>query len=829
MRFFGIATLVLILGFNLAYSSPAEDSITTGVSFPQVFKEFGIFTIDKITRSSKTGKEKEPDSKSAFLMGSLYMESGDVTKALEEFKGALKKFPDSPLLLYGLAQCYFQQDEFEQCIKTCDRLLALQPDNLNAMLLKAKALSITDSIEDARKVYEKILELKPYHIEALKSLGNIAFTQDNDLKKAQEYYKKVLEVAPKDLTALRVVGTTAALLGNFDEAQEFLFRAIQQNPEFIAPYLQLGKILESANKTETAFKIYRQTLIANPKNKQAQLYFAQAAAKLKGQEGALLSFKELAEEFPDDIDIQLIYAEQLLTSDKLTEAEKVLTRIIELSPGNASALVLLGKIALKKGNPDLADEYFQKATLLYPRDMDLYSRIAKILTENKMLESAAKYLEKALKIQPESTEIFLSLFETYYKQDQLDKAEAITKQIIEQTENKAELYSLLGTLYRVQGKIDEAIAVYNKSISLKPEELETYIKLISLYLQTEQFERAQQIITQAEEAFSKENPVDLYYNLAVVYERWGFFDEAIKYIETLLNIKPEYLPGYSELAHIYNIKRDYKKAVEVFTNARQRLGDKAESVEFYIREAHTYLEQYNYSEAIKPLKKAINKEPSNIVLYKEIITLYTLWEKYSEAMTYIKLAKQKFGEDNTEILTLEAELYSSQHQFEKAKAIIENLLEQNPEDVDLLYSLGGIYYEAQEYDKAVEVFEKILSIDPNNVDALNSLGYTLAIQGKDLDRAEHYIRKALNAKPYAGYIIDSLGWVYFQRGDYIKARELVERANRVSLEDAEILQHLGDIYMKLGDTQKAIKFWTRALEIKPNQKEIEKRLKAVNL
>ncbi|MCD6386169.1 tetratricopeptide repeat protein, partial [Candidatus Sumerlaeota bacterium] len=593
--------------------------------------------------------------------------------------------------------------------------------------------------------------------------------------------------------------------------------------------LQLGKILESANKVESAFKIYRQTLIANPENKQAQFYFALAARKLKGKDGALQAFKDLAEEFPDNPEIQLIYARQLLNNDKLTEAEEVLNRIIELTPGNASALVSLGELALKQGNPEQAEHYFQKAVSLKPRDVDLYSQIAKILTDNKMLESAAQYLEKALKIQPERTEIFLSLFETYYKQDQLDKAEAITKRIIEHSKNKAELYSLLGTLYRVQGKVDEAIAVYNKSISLNTDELDTYIKLISLYLQTEQFHKAKQTINQAKKVFLKQNPTDLYYNLAVVYAQWGFFDDAINYIETLLNIKPEYLPAYSELAHIYNVKRDYEKAVEVFQRARKHLADKAESVEFYIREANALIEQYNYARAIKPLKKAINKDPSNITPYREVIILYTEWQKYSEAMTYINLAKQKFGSDNPEILTLEAEMYSSQHQFEKAQAIIENLLEQNPEDVDTLYSLGGIYYEAGEYDKAVETFNKILSIDPNNVDTLNSIGYTLAIQGKDLEKAERYIRKALNAKPYAGYILDSLGWVYFQRGDYAKARELIERANRLSLEDVEILQHLGDIYMKLGDTHRAIKFWSRALEIKPNQKEIEKRLKSVKL
>jgi Flp pilus assembly protein TadD len=118
-------------------------------------------------------------------------------------------------------------------------------------------------------------------------------------------------------------------------------------------------------------------------------------------------------------------------------------------------------------------------------------------------------------------------------------------------------------------------------------------------------------------------------------------------------------------------------------------------------------------------------------------------------------------------------------------------------------------------------------MDSNHIDSLNSLGYTLAVQNKSLDIAEGYIRKALNFRPHAGYIVDSLGWVYFQRGDYKKAQTLIERAYHLSLDDTEILDHLGEIYNKLGDKTKARESWERALEIDPESKEIERKLKKV--
>ena len=58
--------------------------------------------------------------------------------------------------------------------------------------------------------------------------------------------------------------------------------------------------------------------------------------------------------------------------------------------------------------------------------------------------------------------------------------------------------------------------------------------------------------------------------------------------------------------------------------------------------------------------------------------------------------------------------------------------------------------------------EKVLEIDPNNAEALNFIGYSYADRGINLDEAEKMIVRALEIKPDNGYMMDSLGWVYFK-------------------------------------------------------------------
>ncbi|MCX7765130.1 MAG: tetratricopeptide repeat protein, partial [Candidatus Sumerlaeia bacterium] len=692
-------------------------------------------------------------------------------------------------------------------------------------LLKGKTLYVINKPKEAKAVYEKVLELKPYNIEALRAMGNIAYSQENDFKTASVFYKKVLEIEPKDMTALIIVGTAAALQDDLDEAQQYLSRAIQQNPGFVGPYLRLGNILEAKDRVSAAFKIYRQILIANPTNNQAQAYFSSAAKKLKGEDGVLSAYKELAEEFPNAPDIQLLYAQQLLLNNKLDEAETVLKRTLEISPGKLTAVLAQGELLLKRKELKAAEELFQRLLTLEPNNANLYIQVAKLLIEQKQWNSAINYLEQAYKLQPDNNDIFVTLFESYYRQDQLDKAETILNQALEISKNKEGLYALLGALLRVQGKLTEALAAFEKAISLKPDNQEYYLQVISIHIQLKQMEKMEAVVNTAEEIFGKDKTRDFYYNLAVVYEQWGLYDRAVELLERVLKNDTQHLQAYTTLAHIYNLKREYSKAIETIKRARENLGSKADTPEFYLLEGGIYLEQRNYALAVDNFKTTLNKDPKNLLGMTQLISAYIYWRKYSQAETTLKLAKERFGMDNQEIVFLEAQLYTHQKKFEKAESILRELLKSEPESVDILYKLAGVYYEARDYEKAIAIFEKILTLEPIHIDALNSLGYTLAVMGKDLERAERYIRKALNFKPYAGYITDSLGWVYFMRGDYEKARELIEQAQRLELPDPEILEHLGDIAEKFSNREQAVNYWQQALELVPDNDILKKKIR----
>jgi tetratricopeptide (TPR) repeat protein len=77
-------------------------------------------------------------------------------------------------------------------------------------------------------------------------------------------------------------------------------------------------------------------------------------------------------------------------------------------------------------------------------------------------------------------------------------------------------------------------------------------------------------------------------------------------------------------------------------------------------------------------------------------------------------------------------------------------------------------------------------------------------------------------------VVDSLGWAYYQFGDFAQALKYVSQANELSAaSNAEILDHLGDIYWRANQPGDARESWKKALAARPEalrRAELEEKL-----
>ncbi len=143
----------------------------------------------------------------------------------------------------------------------------------------------------------------------------------------------------------------------------------------------------------------------------------------------------------------------------------------------------------------------------------------------------------------------------------------------------------------------------------------------------------------------------------------------------------------------------------------------------------------------------------------------------------------------------------------------------------LFYFRGVANERSKNWAQAEEDLQTALELNPDQPQVLNYLGYSWVDMGINLDQGLEMIRKAVDARPNDGYIVDSLGWAYYRLGRYQEAVEQLERAAELRPEDPVINDHLGDAYWKVGRKLEATFQWNHARDLDPEPADLDKIVK----
>jgi len=192
--------------------------------------------------------------------------------------------------------------------------------------------------------------------------------------------------------------------------------------------------------------------------------------------------------------------------------------------------------------------------------------------------------------------------------------------------------------------------------------------------------------------------------------------------------------------------------------------------------------------------------------------------KAQEAIEQLQAMVQQHP-GNAEFKYYLASIYEELGQYDEAENQLRQALDQDPDNSRYLFRLGVVYDKQKKKESSIEAMRRVIALDPQNASALNYLGYTYADLGQNLDEAEQLILEALKYKPDDGFITDSLGWVYYKKGDYQKALHFLKKASEIVPEDPVILEHVGDAYLKLNDKPNALKYYQKAMSKRGKEKD----------
>ena len=143
---------------------------------------------------------------------------------------------------------------------------------------------------------------------------------------------------------------------------------------------------------------------------------------------------------------------------------------------------------------------------------------------------------------------------------------------------------------------------------------------------------------------------------------------------------------------------------------------------------------------------------------------------------------------------------------------------------DEYYLFGSVVLDGQGLcEESLGLLEEGLKQNPRSDEMKNSIAYTLAVQGRDLDRALRLIDSALSREPENYAYLDTLGWVLYKQGDFDGALRSLSQAMDLCNEACqELYDHVGDVLQKLGRGSESAAWWAKSYSIKKDAAVAEK-------
>jgi Flp pilus assembly protein TadD len=313
-----------------------------------------------------------------------------------------------------------------------------------------------------------------------------------------------------------------------------------------------------------------------------------------------------------------------------------------------------------------------------------------------------------------------------------------------------------------------------RALILKPDSKEAGIIIGLSYLNEHNTSQAIEKFTILSQLYQNDPAILRYLGLAYLQD--NAIDKARSTFTHILSIDPGYSPALSSLVDISLSQNDLEGAYQ------------------WVR---------------RQLEIAPDKPENHLVLSNLLIRE----KKYSEAISQLKQA-QKIDPLNTSVLHALAKVYALSGEDRLAVVEYRKLLADDPGITSAYMELAALLIKMNDPDGAQQLYRDLLRIRPSNTQAANNLAWLIAEDDEgDLGEAFRFALMARQKDSGNPYTWDTLGWVYYKRGEHEKAMEEIQGAVNMKPSEPVFYYHLAVIYQKKGEYFKAVELLKKCVSL----------------
>jgi tetratricopeptide (TPR) repeat protein len=428
--------------------------------------------------------EAEPDNEEALTgLAMLYSDLGDNKRAIEKLKAATEKNPNERTLI-ALGTAYEQMRDYKDAADTLKRALEMAPDNTRLQSGLANNLMLSDRVEEALSIFQKLSDDDPTNVQPKLRIAEI-YRVKHDYVKAAEALKKAKALNPQDMEVRYEEVRLLEAESKYPEAVGLLKGLVEETarPKYSAAesaargqlledlgslYRTTGQYTESVDAYRKASTLNKENSLDNSKQIIDTYRTAKNADGVRKEVDAAAAELRTRMNGKGDVPALLTLASVYEKGKFFTEEAKVLDEA-EKAAANAkekeSVYFMRGAMFERQKKVGPAEAEFRKVLASNPEHSGALNYLGYMLVDHKLrVEEATQMIKKALDTDPENGAYLDSLGWAYYQQGKLEEAEGLLTRALERIGPDPTVHDHLGDVYFKLGKIKEAITQWQMSL-----------------------------------------------------------------------------------------------------------------------------------------------------------------------------------------------------------------------------------------------------------------------------------------------------------------------------------------------------------------------------
>ena len=215
------------------------------------------------------------------------------------------------------------------------------------------------------------------------------------------------------------------------------------------------------------------------------------------------------------------------------------------------------------------------------------------------------------------------------------------------------------------------------------------------------------------------------------------------------------------------------------------------------------LRRIRLDKAVSMVNAQIGKAPGNSNFY-DLLGAVLFHSKRDFSGAEVAFEKSvALDNHNYDALIQLCQVRAAKGEFDQAIATGEQSLKDNARQPNLYVLMGNLYESKSDWKKAEDAYQNVLALNSQNPVASNDLARVMLHTGESLDVALSLAQAARRGLPDSPGVVDTLGWIYYQKGVYplaisnlqealkLQEKEQPARQSRYSLSLGNGLREVG--------------------------------------